>query len=223
MESRRAESRFSRSFATTARTPIVAAAALSPLRLPLQRGCRQQPHQALAVQPGHLPHLAQQLAPPRPIRSTEACPLPLGVLPTLVDRQHLPGSHRSVLDKTFNRGHCTGLQDCRCAITGACAHHLPLLFCVIAVPIRGGPSPPVEVVAGTMEPRIELHPDICNGRLVIRGTRVTVQTILEFLGAGDTIEQVLEAFPALTREDILAAIRFSSRLMANHYHIERVA
>lgn len=74
-----------------------------------------------------------------------------------------------------------------------------------------------------MEPRIEMHPDICNGRLVIRGTRVTVQTILEFLGAGDTIEQVLDVFPALTREDILAALRFSSRLMANHYHVERVA
>ena len=74
-----------------------------------------------------------------------------------------------------------------------------------------------------MEPRIEINPDICNGRPVIRGTRITVQTILEFLGAGDCPEQILDAYPSLSKEDILAALRFSSRLMANHYHIERVA
>jgi uncharacterized protein (DUF433 family) len=74
-----------------------------------------------------------------------------------------------------------------------------------------------------MEPQIEINPDICNGRPVIRGTRITVQTILEFLGAGDSPEQILDAYPGLSREDILAALRFSSRLMANHYHIERVA
>jgi uncharacterized protein (DUF433 family) len=74
-----------------------------------------------------------------------------------------------------------------------------------------------------MEPRIEINPDICNGRPVIRGTRITVQTILEFLGAGDSPEQILDAYPSLSKEDILAALRFSSRLMANHYHIERVA
>jgi uncharacterized protein (DUF433 family) len=73
-----------------------------------------------------------------------------------------------------------------------------------------------------MEPRIQIHPDICNGRPVIRGTRIAVQTILEFLGAGDSIEQVLVAYPSLSREDILAALRYSSRLMANHYHVERV-
>jgi len=74
-----------------------------------------------------------------------------------------------------------------------------------------------------MESRIQLHPDICNGRPVIRGTRISVQTILEFLGAGDSIEDLLVAYPSLSREDILAALRYSSRLMANHYHVERVA
>lgn len=57
-----------------------------------------------------------------------------------------------------------------------------------------------------MEARIEIHPDICNGRPVIRGTRITVQTVLEFLGAGDSIEDILAAYPSLTREDILAAL-----------------
>ena len=74
-----------------------------------------------------------------------------------------------------------------------------------------------------MEPRIEIRPDVCNGRPVIRGTRITVQTILEFLGAGDSPELIVDAYPSLSKEDILAALRYTSRLMANHYHIERVA
>jgi uncharacterized protein (DUF433 family) len=74
-----------------------------------------------------------------------------------------------------------------------------------------------------MEPRIAIHPDICNGRPVIQGTRITVQTILEFLGAGDSIEELLAAYPTLSRDDILAALRYSSRLMANHYRIDHVA
>jgi len=74
-----------------------------------------------------------------------------------------------------------------------------------------------------VEQRIAIDPDICNGRPVIRGTRISVQTVLEFLGAGDSIEQLLDAYPGLSREDILAALRYSSRLVGNHYRIERVA
>ena len=55
--------------------------------------------------------------------------------------------------------------------------------------------------------RISISPDICNGRPVITGTRITVQTILEFLGAGDSIEDVLEEYPGLTIEDIYACIQ----------------
>lgn len=68
-----------------------------------------------------------------------------------------------------------------------------------------------------MVSRIELHPDICNGRPVIRGTRVSVQTILEFLGTGDTIDDLLEAYPSLSRENILAALQYSARLMENRF------
>jgi uncharacterized protein (DUF433 family) len=55
--------------------------------------------------------------------------------------------------------------------------------------------------------RIEINPVICNGKPVIKGTRITVQTILEFLGAGDSIEEVLEGYPSLTRDDVLAALQ----------------
>ena len=74
-----------------------------------------------------------------------------------------------------------------------------------------------------MEPRIEIHPDICNGRPIIRGTRSAVQTMLEFLGAGDSIEDILSAYPSLSRDDVLATLRYSSRLMANRYDVERMA
>ena len=74
-----------------------------------------------------------------------------------------------------------------------------------------------------MAERIDVHPDICNGRPVITGTRIPVQTIMEFLGAGDSIDEVLEAYPALKREDIYACIQFAAKLMANHYQIQKIA
>ncbi|CAN5848476.1 DUF433 domain-containing protein [soil metagenome] len=74
-----------------------------------------------------------------------------------------------------------------------------------------------------MEERIAVDSNICNGRPVIKGTRITVQTVLEFLGAGDSIEAILSEYPNLTREDVLASLRYSSRLMANHFTLEQVA
>ncbi|MEM7016193.1 MAG: DUF433 domain-containing protein [Pseudomonadota bacterium] len=74
-----------------------------------------------------------------------------------------------------------------------------------------------------MKHRIHIHPDICNGKPVIKGTRITVQTIMEFLGAGDTVEDVLEEYPSLSREDIYACIQFAAKLMSNHYEIQQVA
>jgi len=64
--------------------------------------------------------------------------------------------------------------------------------------------------------RIALDPTVCNGRPVVKGTRIAVQTVLEFLGAGDAIEDVLEKYPGLTREDVMACLQFSSRLIGNH-------
>ncbi|MYE91619.1 DUF433 domain-containing protein [Candidatus Poribacteria bacterium] len=74
-----------------------------------------------------------------------------------------------------------------------------------------------------MADRIDIHPDICNGRPVIAGTRIPVQTIMEFLGAGDSIDEVLEGYPSLRREDVYACIQFAAKLMANHYQIQKIA
>ena len=73
-----------------------------------------------------------------------------------------------------------------------------------------------------MADRIDIHPDICNGRPLIAGTRIPVQTIMEFLGAGDSIDEVLEAYPSLKREDVYACIQFAAKLMANHYQIQEI-
>jgi uncharacterized protein (DUF433 family) len=74
-----------------------------------------------------------------------------------------------------------------------------------------------------MEERIVIDPTICGGRPTIRGTRITAHTVLEFLGAGDSVEDVLDEYPTLTREDVLACLRYSSQLMANHFTLQPAA
>ena len=73
-----------------------------------------------------------------------------------------------------------------------------------------------------MSDRIAVVPDVCNGKPVIRGTRITAQTVLEFLGAGDSIDEVLAEYPTLTREDVQACIDYAARVMGNHYSVAPV-
>ena len=63
------------------------------------------------------------------------------------------------------------------------------------------------------DPMIESDPSIMMGKPVVRGTRVTVELILEKLGAGETIEQILQAHPRLSREGVLAALRFGAEAL----------
>ena len=74
-----------------------------------------------------------------------------------------------------------------------------------------------------MSERITVSPDTCNGRPVIRGTRIAAQTVLEFLAAGDSVEELLKEYPTLQREDVQACLDYASRLMANHYSVVAVA
>lgn len=48
---------------------------------------------------------------------------------------------------------------------------------------------------------VHSDPDILGGTLVFRGTRVKAQTLLDYLGGGDTLEDFLEDFPTVTRDD----------------------
>jgi uncharacterized protein (DUF433 family) len=67
-----------------------------------------------------------------------------------------------------------------------------------------------------------IDPDICNGSPTIEGTRIAVRTILEFLSAGDTVDEVLAEYPTLTRDDVLASIEYSARLMNTRFTIRSV-
>lgn len=58
--------------------------------------------------------------------------------------------------------------------------------------------------------RILRDPRICGGEPVIRGTRVTLRTVLASLAEGATIEEILRDFPALTEEDVRAVIAFAA-------------
>ena len=71
--------------------------------------------------------------------------------------------------------------------------------------------------------KIIVHPDICNGPPSIEGTRITVQTVLEFLAAGDSIDDLLADYPTLTRDDVLACLAYSARLLKHHYSVQSVA
>jgi len=60
---------------------------------------------------------------------------------------------------------------------------------------------------------IQSNPSIMMGKPVIAGTRITVENIMEKLAAGETIEQILDAHPRLTKEAIRAAIAFAGKAL----------
>jgi uncharacterized protein (DUF433 family) len=59
--------------------------------------------------------------------------------------------------------------------------------------------------------RITIRPDVCHGKPVIRNLRYPVEAMLEYLVAGDSIEDLLVEFPDLEREDLLACLAFASQ------------
>ncbi len=71
--------------------------------------------------------------------------------------------------------------------------------------------------------RITIDDKLCNGKPTIRGKRITVQTILEFLSAGESREEILKQYPSLVKEDIDACLKFASELMSRNFTIKTVA
>ena len=57
-----------------------------------------------------------------------------------------------------------------------------------------------------MQRRIIINPKICHGQACIKGTRIPVHQIVHMLANGDTIEGILEEYPSITKEDILACL-----------------
>ena len=61
--------------------------------------------------------------------------------------------------------------------------------------------------------RIAIDPAIMMGKPCIKGTRITVELILRKLGAGRSIEDLLEAYPQLAEDDVRAALAFAADYM----------
>jgi len=62
---------------------------------------------------------------------------------------------------------------------------------------------------------IVADPTVMMGKPVVAGTRITVELILEKVAAGETVEQIMEAHPRLTRETIQAALAFASDVLSS--------
>jgi uncharacterized protein (DUF433 family) len=71
--------------------------------------------------------------------------------------------------------------------------------------------------------RVTVDPNICNGKPILREKRITVQTILEFLAAGDSQKELLKAYPSLEPDDIKAALEFASKMMNSTFTVKSVA
>lgn len=64
----------------------------------------------------------------------------------------------------------------------------------------------------TLLGRIEINPRVCFGKPCVKGTRVWVSLILDFLTQGMTFEEILGNYPQLTREDILACLAYGAEM-----------
>jgi uncharacterized protein (DUF433 family) len=60
---------------------------------------------------------------------------------------------------------------------------------------------------------IQSHPNIMMGKPVVTGTRITVELLLEKMAAGESVDQLLDAYPRLTRAGVLAALEFAARAL----------
>lgn len=73
-------------------------------------------------------------------------------------------------------------------------------------------------MSGLFYERITIDSNICHGKPCIRGLRYPVETILEWLSSGMTIEEILQDYEDLQREDILVALDFAAKLA----HVKRI-
>jgi uncharacterized protein (DUF433 family) len=61
--------------------------------------------------------------------------------------------------------------------------------------------------------RVELNPKVCNGKPVIKGTRIPVSVILDQIAGGDSWDAITRGYPEISREDIQAALLYASAVL----------
>jgi uncharacterized protein (DUF433 family) len=64
-----------------------------------------------------------------------------------------------------------------------------------------------------VEPRIVTDPAILSGKPIVRGTRISVEFILELIVSGATADDIVQAYPHLTRDDVTAAVRYAANYL----------
>lgn len=67
--------------------------------------------------------------------------------------------------------------------------------------------------------RITVDPNILVGKPIIKGTRISVELLMDRLADGWTVEQIVESYPRVTREDVLAAIAFVTEIFREEDHV----
>jgi uncharacterized protein (DUF433 family) len=70
--------------------------------------------------------------------------------------------------------------------------------------------------------RIEFDPKVCNGKPVIKGTRIPVSVVLEYLSEGESWDSLIAGYPELNKKDIQAALRYAM-LSLDHIEIREEA
>jgi len=69
----------------------------------------------------------------------------------------------------------------------------------------------------TLLSRIAIDPNICHGKPCIRGHRIWVALILDYLASGMTVEEILDGYPSIERDDIFACIAYGAELARDYY------
>ena len=73
------------------------------------------------------------------------------------------------------------------------------------------------MVTSELLDRISINPQVCFGKPCIRGTRIWVSLLLDFLASGSSFDEILSDYPHLQREDILAAIAYGAEMSRERY------
>lgn len=67
--------------------------------------------------------------------------------------------------------------------------------------------------------KIEINSEICGGKPVLTNTRIPVAVVLGYLAAGDNFDDIIAAYPQITRDDILACLEYAVKSMNNSHGI----
>ena len=65
--------------------------------------------------------------------------------------------------------------------------------------------------------RISVDPQVCFGKPCIRGTRIWVSLLLDFLASGSTVDEILSDYPQLQKQDLLAAIAYGAEMSRERF------